>query len=632
VNLGILAHVDAGKTTLTERLLFAAGVIDHLGRVDDGTTQTDSLALERTRGITIKSAVASFVIDDVTVNLIDTPGHPDFIAEVERVLGVLDGAVVVVSAVEGVQSQTLLLFRALRRLGVPTLFFINKIDRAGADEKRVLAAIADRLAVSVLPMATTRDVGTLDAVVAAHDLNDPAVARDAVEVLATIDEAFLDSYIREDTVDAEDVAVAIANHTRDLNLCPVFFGAALTGSGIEPLLNSIVRLLPAATGVPTGEASGTVFKIERDGGGKKVALVRMFGGTVETRDRLSFEPDSIPDTVTDIEVFEHGRTQRRRSTSAGEIARVSGLVSARVGATFGPDRSSVDRVAFAAPSLETAIVPKIAGEKQLVFGALSELAEQDPLINLRQDDARGELFLSLYGEVQKEVVAETLASEYGLEIEFRPTTAVCVERPNRVGAAIEEIREGRSPNHPFLATVGLRIGPLPVGSGVVFELDVGVKTIPIHVFDSVDVFRDLMRRTVVSALKEGINGWEVTDCKVTMTECDYQAPPRRWPGTTLSDYRDLTPLVLMSALLTATTTVCEPVVWFRLEFPSDVLGAMMSLLASVGAQPQQPSTDRSICVIEGECRAARSAVEVARHDSWRGSAGVELLRLPPSHR
>ena len=135
LNLGILAHVDAGKTTLTERLLYAAGVIDEIGRVDHGTTQTDSLALERQRGITIKSAVVSFVVDGVTVNLIDTPGHPDFIAEVERVLDVLDGAVLVVSAVEGVQSQTLVLHRALHRLGVPTLFFVNKIDRGGADDR-----------------------------------------------------------------------------------------------------------------------------------------------------------------------------------------------------------------------------------------------------------------------------------------------------------------------------------------------------------------------------------------------------------------------------------------------------------------------------------------------------------------
>src|ERR1700726_4178096 len=150
LNLGILAHVDAGKTTLTERLLYAAGVIDEVGSVDDGTTQTDSLALERQRGITIRSAVTSFAVGDVTVNLIDTPGHPDFIAEVERVLSVLDGAVLVVSAVEGVQPQTRVLMRALRRLGIPVLIFVNKIDRGGARYAEVLASIAERLTPAVM--------------------------------------------------------------------------------------------------------------------------------------------------------------------------------------------------------------------------------------------------------------------------------------------------------------------------------------------------------------------------------------------------------------------------------------------------------------------------------------------------
>src|SRR5476649_2318914 len=153
LNLGILAHVDAGKTTLTERLLYAAGVIDEVGSVDDGSTQTDSLALERRRGITIKSAVVSFVVDDVIVNLIDTPGHPDFIAEVERVLSVLDGAVLVVSAVEGVQAQTRMLMRTLRRLHIPTLMFVNKIDRMGANPLATLGGIAERLSVVPVPMA-----------------------------------------------------------------------------------------------------------------------------------------------------------------------------------------------------------------------------------------------------------------------------------------------------------------------------------------------------------------------------------------------------------------------------------------------------------------------------------------------
>src|ERR687895_611142 len=172
LNLGIVAHVDAGKTTLTERLLFAAGVIDEIGRVDDGNTQTDSLPLERQRGITIKSAVVSFVIDDVTVNLIDTPGHPDFIAEVERALGVLDGAVLVISAVEGVQAQTRVLMRTLQRLRIPTLIFVNKIDRAGADADRVLADIARRLTPAAVAMVGVRGAGTRSAQVVPHGVGD----------------------------------------------------------------------------------------------------------------------------------------------------------------------------------------------------------------------------------------------------------------------------------------------------------------------------------------------------------------------------------------------------------------------------------------------------------------------------
>ena len=162
LNLGILAHVDAGKTTLTERLLFTAGVIDEVGSVDAGSTQTDSLALERQRGITIKSAVVSFVVGETTVNLIDTPGHPDFIAEVERVLGVLDGVVLVVSAVEGVQPQTRVLMRTLQRLRLPTLVFVNKLDRAGASDERVLRDIAERLTPAVVVMGSVRGLGTRD--------------------------------------------------------------------------------------------------------------------------------------------------------------------------------------------------------------------------------------------------------------------------------------------------------------------------------------------------------------------------------------------------------------------------------------------------------------------------------------
>src|SRR5215203_4854311 len=263
LNLGILAHVDAGKTTLSERLLFTAGAIERVGSVDAGTTQTDSLELERERGITIRSAVASFLVGDLAVNLVDTPGHPDFIAEVERVLGVLDGAILVVSAVEGVQPQTPLLFRALQRLNVPTLLFVNKVDRSGADPDAVVAAMARRLAPGVVPMSAVRDAGQRRATVVPFTTGDEAHRTGLIEVLAEHDEAILCDYVDGAAgLPYPRLRSALGDQTRRGLVHPVFFGSAAIGIGVETLLAAVDEL----SGVerdPAAEVSGRVFKIER---------------------------------------------------------------------------------------------------------------------------------------------------------------------------------------------------------------------------------------------------------------------------------------------------------------------------------------------------------------------------------
>src|SRR3712207_3766336 len=215
LNLGIVAHVDAGKTSLTERLLHAAGVIDEIGSVDDGSTQTDTSTLERQRGITIKSAVVSFIIDDVTVNLIDTPGHPDFIAEVERVLSVLDGAVLVLSAVEGVHPQTRVLMRALQRLHLPTLIFVNKIDRGGAHDERVLQGIAEKLTPAIIPMGSTSGLGTRSALYAPYGAADAEFTARLVDLLADHDDALLAAYVNDTTtVSYHDLCRELAAQTK----------------------------------------------------------------------------------------------------------------------------------------------------------------------------------------------------------------------------------------------------------------------------------------------------------------------------------------------------------------------------------------------------------------------------------
>jgi ribosomal protection tetracycline resistance protein len=373
---------------------------------------------------------------------------------------------------------------------------------------------------------------------------------------------------------------------------------------VDELISGITELLPAAEGDDDGPVSGVVFKVERAPGGEKIAYVRMFSGTVRVRDLLRFDRDE-EGKVTGVSVFERGSAVQRTSCGAGRIGRLWGLGDVRIGDAIGEPRTTPGRHQFAPPTLETVVVPSRPADKGALHVALTQLAEQDPLINLRQDDIRQELHVSLYGEVQKEVIGATLANDYDIDVEFRETTTICVERPIGVGEAIELLPKARSPTTPFLAAIGLRIEPAALDSGVHFGLDVKVGSIPTHVYKTVEAFHKAMERTVLETLRQGIYGWEVTDCTVTMTDCDYHAPPRRWPGTTASDFRLLTPLVLMGALKQAGTVVCEPIHRYHLEIPSDTFGATVSAMARLHAVPQTQEMRGSSHTLVGGIPAAR---------------------------
>ncbi|MET9663244.1 translation factor GTPase family protein [Streptomyces sp. NPDC006510] len=605
LNLGILAHVDAGKTSLTERLLHTAGVIDEIGSVDKGSTRTDSLALERQRGITIKSAVVSFAIDGIVVNLIDTPGHPDFIAEVERVLNVLDGAVLVISAVEGVQAQTRVLMRTLRRLRIPTLIFVNKVDRGGARYDSVLRSISEKLTPAVVAMGSVDGAGGRDARCTPYTRADAGFTDRLTELLADHDDALLEAYVENAAVlPYYRLREELSTQTGRALVHPVYFGSAITGAGVGALIGGVRELLPASRGDADGPVSGTVFKVERGPGGEKTAYVRMFSGTVRIRDRLPFGRGDgrAEGRVTGISVFDHGSAVRESAVGAGRIAQLRGLGGIRVGDPVGdPDTAAPGRW-FAPPTLESVVVPSSGTSRGELHVALAQLAEQDPLINLRQDDIRKEVSVSLYGEVQKEVIQATLADEFGIGVTFRETTTICLERPNGSGAAYEV---GEQNGNPFLATIGLRVDPAPVGSGIAYRLEVELGSMPFSLMRAVE-------ETVGETLRQGIHGWQVTDCVVTMTHSGY------WPrqshshgvfdksmSSTAGDFRNLTPLVLMSALKQAGTTVHEPIHRFRLELPADQLGPVLPVLAQLRAVPGTPAVHGSVCVLEGEIPAAR---------------------------
>jgi ribosomal protection tetracycline resistance protein len=607
LNLGILAHVDAGKTTLTERLLFEAGVIDEVGSVDAGTTQTDSLALERQRGITIKSAVASFALGDAHVNLIDTPGHPDFIAEVERILSVLDGAVLVMSAVEGVQPQTRILMHALQRLRIPTLVFVNKIDRPGAGDERVVQALAERLTTSVVPMGTAHALGTRAANFTLSRPNDPAFRARLAEVLAEHDERIMAAYVEDESdVPYDLLRDALAVQTKRALVHPLFFGSAVTGAGVEPLMSGITELLPASAGDPDGSLSGAVFKIERGASGEKIAYVRMFSGTIHTRDRLRFGR-SLEDKVTAIGVFERGSAVQRPSVSAGAVAKLWGLPEIQIGDRIGETGTDASDHQFSPPTLESVVVAGKPDDRARLRVALAQLAEQDPLINVRQDDTRREISVSLYGEVQKEVIQATLANQFGLDVTFRETTPIYIERPIGTGEAIEVLH---AESNPFLATIGLRVDRAPDDTGIDFRLEVDPRAAPLYLYKTFEGFRERMGQYVREALREGLFGWQVTDCVVTMIKCRYSIPDgppsRRGPPSTAADFRKLTPLVLMRALEHAGTMVCEPILRVSLEVPTGTVGAVMAASARLGAAVEAPSLQAKLSTIETILPAARA--------------------------
>ncbi|MEU6750984.1 translation factor GTPase family protein [Spirillospora sp. NPDC046719] len=571
LNLGILAHVDAGKTSLTERLLFDTGAIARLGSVDAGDTQTDRGELERGRGITIRSAVAPFRLGALRVNLIDTPGHADFAAEVERALGVLDGAVLVLSAVEGVQARTRVLLRALRALALPTLIFVNKIDRTGADPDAVLAALRRRPGVRPVPLNRVRDGRAVPCAPSA-------------EILADGDDALLADYVDGRATPPDAVRASLRAQTAAGTVQPLYFGSATTGAGVGDLLGGIASLLPPA-GPGDGETRGTVFAVERTASGERLAYLRLFSGELRPRQTVAFE-GGRGGRITGLDVA----GAPGEPLTAGNIAAVRGLAAARVGDRIGPPVRDVPP--FPPPSLETVVRARRPADAGRLRAALLDLADEDPLIRARPAPS-GATSVLLYGEVQKEVIAARLLAEAGVEAVFEESRTVYAERPAGTGEAVEEM-DWRRRVPDFWASVGLRVEPAPRGSGNAFRRETEPGALP-HAFDRA------IEETVHRTLEQGLHGWPVTDCAVVLTRSGFAGPV-----STAADFRGLTPLILMAALARAGTRVYEPCHAFEAEVPGDALSPVLAALGTLGAASVEPAPGPGSWTIKGEIPAGRA--------------------------
>ncbi|MFJ4199882.1 tetracycline resistance ribosomal protection protein Otr(A) [Streptomyces sviceus] len=580
LNIGILAHVDAGKTSLTERLLFDHGAIDRLGSVDTGDTRTDDGAIERQRGITIRSAVASFTVGDTRINLIDTPGHSDFVAEVERALEVLDGAVLLLSAVEGVQAQTRVLMRTLRRLRLPTLIFVNKIDRAGARDEGLLADVRRRLTPHVAPLTEVTGIGTTGAGVAAL----PEDGRLA-DVLAEVDQDILAAVVDGPEPTPDELRTSLAARTADGSFHPVFFGSALGGQGVAHLVEGVTRLIPAGTATPEGEPRGTVFAVRPGPGGERTAYLRLYDGQVTERQRLTFlrrEADGATSRV-------RGRVTRLSGPlTAGTIAALTFSPGLRVGDRLG---ELTDRAPqFSPPTLQTLVTARRPDQAARLRSALLTLADQDPLIHARPAPGGGTSLL-LYGEVQMEVLAATLVQDFGVEADFEPGRVRYLERPRGTGEACEE-----NPWHlgtRYWATIGLRVEAGERGSGGVFAYETELGALP-------RAFHQAVEETVHASMRAGLTGATVTDYRVVLVRSGFVGPL-----STAADFRGLTPIVLRRALEQAGTRLFEPFHAFEAEIPLDALAPVTAQLASAGAEFTGTTGGTTAWLITGELPARR---------------------------
>ncbi|PGD60849.1 elongation factor G [Bacillus wiedmannii] len=571
INIGIVAHVDAGKTSLTERILYETNVIKEVGRVDSGSTQTDSMELERQRGITIKASVVSFFIDDIKVNVIDTPGHADFIAEVERSFCVLDGAILVISAVEGVQAQTKILMRTLQKLNIPTILFVNKIDRSGANSEKVVKQIKEILSNEAFRFYSAQNEGTKEARIIAYKSYD-----DCMELLAPYNESLLASYVNDEIVPDVLLREELEKQIQQANVYPIFFGSAMTGIGVTELLENIPTLFPANKSAENETLSGVVFKIEREPSGEKIAYVRVFSGRLHVRKYVDIQRGDVlghKEKIKKICLFHKGNVVQSSIVPSGEFCKVWGLNDIKIGDIIGERTDYIKDIHFAEPQMEAAIdaVPKERIHD--LYAALMELCEEDPLIQVWKDDVHNELYIRLFGEVQKEVIETTLFEKYNLQVTFSNTRVLCIEKPIGIGNSVEVMDEKAN---PFYATVGFKVERGELNSGITYTLGVELGSLPL-------AFHKAIEDTVFQTLKQGLYGWEVTDIIVTLTHTGYASPI-----TTASDFRNLTPLVLMDALKQAETFVYEPVNEFELTVPEHAISTAMYKLAAIPANFSEP--------------------------------------------
>lgn len=591
INIGIFAHVDAGKTTITERFLHNSGVIKDFGSVDKGQSQSDHLNIEKERGISVKSSALSFPWKGVQINVIDTPGHADFAAEVERSLMAIDCALLVISAVEGIQSYTSILWKTLRRLKKPSLIFINKLDRMGADTQGLLQNIEKSLSKASIALQEVRNEGeeefelinTLDPKV------DPPYEK-TLESIISNDEAILEQYLDGESLSTDLVRHSLRNQVHQCTAYPILMGSAKLNKGMEELLDAILDFLPTANNNYTSELSAVVYKVSHDKVLGRMANIRLFGGRIQTRDSIYNATQDREDKVSQIRKHKGQQDHQMNELIAGDTATISGLSTVRAGDLIGKHEKVGINYSLSTPLLTVKVEPETNEDYAPLVKAMEILASEDPLLDLLWLKEERELHIKIMGMIQLEVLGRILEDRFHLKVNFDKPSVIYKERPKAAGEAFESYTMPK----PCWAVVGFIIEPAEQGSGISFSSSVGVNQIARR-------YQQEIERTIPKALEQGNYGWEVTDLNIQLVSGEHHNIHSR-----AGDFAVATPMALLNGLKSIGTHLLEPILEFKIEGPEEVLGKIMGSLGQLRAKLNNPELKEEQFMLSGRIPLATS--------------------------
>lgn len=575
ITIGILAHVDAGKTTLTEGMLHTAGATRLRGNVDKGSAVTDGLEMEKERGISIKTATVDFEWNNTIITIVDTPGHIDFSAEVDRALSVLDVVVLVVSAVEGVQANTLNLWESLQERNIPVLIFINKIDRNGADIEEVFTDLEADLHTHLFALnyadLSNPDAPKLVPFLETTPYLSQSIIEKSFENLTEYDDTFLDAYLNDNLPELKTIEHSATSQIASQKLVPLLFGSAKLDMGITPLLNTITSVFKTNT-QNTSNNSTKVFKVEYDSRYGRLAHIKLYSGYIKNKDSIWSQQLEKDIKINQILKRKLGTFEPVGELYPGDIGVITTSDVILAGDVLGETTYTNTYTTITQPVLSVQAIADNDKDYQKLGEALDLLNIEDPQLDFKWYKEDREFHLRILGPIQTEVLKDSLLQRFNIAAHFLKPKVIYKETPKQ--AAEGYVRYWMP--KPCWAIMTFLIEPGDQGSGVQFNSKVRTTDISVK-------YQNEVKRAVPWALRQGIKGWEVTDVKITLIEGSEHNIHSN-PG----DFLLATPMGILRGLELADTHLLEPMYAFQIKANQDTLGAISSDLNKMNAQIDAP--------------------------------------------